>query len=101
MRAIQATFSDIPGFHAMHDGVVIAGTTSQEHDNSLTSFLEWLLALGMTLNTAKCLSRQGEIPFWGMIVSAEGVKPDPERVQCLRDTCQSGQAHFISLYGLI
>jgi hypothetical protein len=85
MRAIQETFSDIPGLHAVHDDVIIAGTNYLEHDRSLTAFLERLLAAGMTLNPNKCLLRQREIPFWGMRVSADGVRPDPERVRRLRD----------------
>lgn len=63
MRAIQDNYSDIPGLHAVHDDIIIAGKTEEEHDKSLTMFLERLLKTGMTLNADKCSFRQAEIPF--------------------------------------
>ena len=38
---------------------------------------------GLTLNGLKCSLGKKEIKFWGMIYSAEGVRPDPEKVEAL------------------
>ena len=37
----------------------------------------------MTLNPTKCEFAKQEIKFWGLIVSSEGVKPDPTKVEAL------------------
>ena len=37
----------------------------------------------MTLNPDKCFFGKEEIPFWEMIISKEGLKPDPEKVSAL------------------
>ena len=36
---------------------------------------------GLTLNPSKCVFRKNTIKFWGMIISAEGVGPDPAKVE--------------------
>ena len=38
----------------------------------------------MTLNLSKCLFGKDEIPFWGLIVSKDGLKPDPKKVESLK-----------------
>jgi hypothetical protein len=39
---------------------------------------------GMTLNIEKCLIGKTEIPWWGIIISSEGIKPDQrEKVRAL------------------
>ena len=39
----------------------------------------------MTLNLGKCLFEKEEIPFWGLIVSKDGLKPDPKKVASLKE----------------
>jgi hypothetical protein len=40
---------------------------------------------GMTLNIEKCLIGKTEIPWWGIIISSEGIKPDQrEKVRALQ-----------------
>ena len=38
---------------------------------------------GLTLNPDKCEFGMKELKFWGMLVNAEGVQPDPEKVEAL------------------
>lgn len=85
MKAIRNNFSDITGVHAVHDDIIIAGKTRETHDASLKCFLERLPETGMTLNPDKCIFGQEQIPFWGMIVSGKGIRPDPEKVKNLRE----------------
>ena len=42
----------------------------------------------MTLNPDKCFFGKEEIPFWGIIIFKEGLKPDPEKVSALRYASQ-------------
>ena len=36
------------------------------------------------MNAKKCFFLKLSIPFWGMIIGRDGVKPDPEKVDALR-----------------
>ena len=38
----------------------------------------------MTLNLEKCLFMKPKIPFWGMVITKEGIMPDSEKVRALQ-----------------
>ena len=56
-----------------------------EHDKALEEVLSIIQKSGMTLNPDKCIFKKEEVPFWGMIISKDGVKPDPNKVQALQN----------------
>ena len=84
-KALQPVFSQIPNVHIIHDDVVVATASEEEHDQTLETLMQTIEALGLTLNPTKCIFKTSEIPFWGMIISKDGVSPDPRKVQALRD----------------
>jgi len=45
--------------------------------------LSILAKSGLTLNRKKCKFGAKEIQFWGLLVSAEGIRSDPEKVEAL------------------
>ena len=76
-------FAHITGVHVIHDDLVIATNTMEEHTTVVKQVLDIISKRNLTLNPSKCLFAQKEIKFWGMIVSDEGVRPDPEKVEAL------------------
>ena len=76
-------FAHLPQVHIIHDDLVIATDTLREHEEVVTAVMDILAAAGLTLNPAKCVFGKKEIRFWGMIVGAEGIRPDPEKVEAL------------------
>ena len=84
-KALQPVFAEIPNVHIIHDDVVIATASEEEHDKIVETVLQTLEDLGLTLNPNKCIFKKPEIPFWGMLISKDGVRPDPTKVQALRD----------------
>ena len=81
--ALQPLFAHIPDVHVIHDDLVVATKTSDEHLSVVEEVLAVLSRNGLTLNASKCQFGQSEIRFWGMIVSADGIRPDPEKVEAL------------------
>ena len=63
----------------------IATETKEEQEKVIIQALQTIQEANLTLNPNKCLFNKREIPFWGMIVSGEGVRPDPNKVQALRE----------------
>ena len=84
MDMVAPQFNHIDQACMIHDDSTVAGTGQADHDNGLRSFLKTADELGLTLNEEKCKISQPEIPFWGMIVSKDGLKPDPLKVETLK-----------------
>ena len=84
-KVLRPLFNKIPNAHVIHDDLIIATVTDEEHDKAITDVLQVIKNSGLTLNSDKCLFKKKEIPFWGIIVSDQGVRPDPEKVQSLRN----------------
>ena len=84
-KALRPLFKDIAAAHIIHDDLVIATETEEEQETAIIQVLEIIAENNLTLNPDKCLFNRTEIPFWGMIISGDGVRPDPEKVRALRE----------------
>ena len=65
------------------DDVVVYGKTIHEHDKNLDLVLNRLLNHGFKLNVQKCVFRKTSVECLGHIVSSEGIKPNPSKIDCL------------------
>ena len=83
--------SGLPGVVSIADDLVVYGADKAEHDRHLHLLLQRARAKQLVLNAAKCTIGASEVPFFGNIYSAEGVRPDPEKVQAIRDFTPPGQ----------
>lgn len=83
-KALIPIFANMPGVHVIHDDIIVSGESKSKHDRALQAALSKISEAGMTLNPDKCILRKKEIPFWGMIVTKSGVKPDPAKVTSLK-----------------
>lgn len=81
--ALAPLFRNIPDAHLIHDDLVVASSNITEHIKALDDCFAAIQKEGLTLNEEKCHFCMNEITFWGMILSAEGVRPDPEKVKAL------------------
>ena len=83
-KALAPLFRTLPQVHLIHDDLIVATKTQLEHREVLDKVLHIIEKSGMTLNLNKCLFEKDEIPFWGLIISKDGLKPDPKKVESLR-----------------
>lgn len=67
------------------DDVLIWGATKEQHDTRLRAVLERAEKAGVTLNMSKCEFGQREVKFLGVIVSADGMRPDPDKTRAVQD----------------
>ena len=74
----------LPGVVAIADDIVIFGATQEEHDENLRRLLARCREHGLKLNPDKSQISQPEVKFYGIICSAEGVRPDPRKVSALQ-----------------
>ena len=100
-NALRQIFSSIPEAHAIHDDIIIATKTQEEHYDILLKTFEILEEHNLTLNGSKCIFMSQDIPFWGMRFTNEGIKPCPEKCRALQEMTppqrKEDVASFISL----
>ena len=83
-RMVDDNFSDIPGVLAVHD-VIIAGKDTAEHDSALKHVLERARMRNIKFNRSKVQLRVNQVKYLGDIVTADGFKPDPEKIKAIID----------------
>nr|XP_050025120.1 uncharacterized protein K02A2.6-like [Dermacentor andersoni] len=72
------------GVANMIDDILVFGRTRQEHDARLSQMLSRLGKAGITLNQDKCRFGVPEVSFLGVVVSAQGIRPDPGEVEAVK-----------------
>ena len=65
------------------DDFLIFSKTFEDHLRDVETVLDRLLDANMTLKPSKCHLFQRELLYLGHIVSAEGIKPDPKKIQAI------------------
>lgn len=66
------------------DDLIVFSSTLEEHETRLIHVLERLREYGLKLSPDKCRFFQTSVRYLGHIVSREGVKTDPEKVESLK-----------------
>lgn len=67
------------------DDIVIFGTSLEDHDRKLRALLGRLKEAGLTLQPEKCFFLRKEITYLGHVISEDGVKLDPKKIQAVRN----------------
>ena len=69
-----------PGCTGIADDVPVYGRTEKEHDDNLMTLMKVAQENGLNFNSSgKCIIKSRDIPFFGLIYTVDGVKPDPDR----------------------
>ncbi|KAJ1181498.1 hypothetical protein NDU88_006705 [Pleurodeles waltl] len=83
-NVIQELLADLPGTINVSDDILIPAPTMAEHHVRLQSVLQRIQDAGITLHRRKCEFLKDRIQFFGYIFSANGVDPDPAKVNDIR-----------------
>lgn len=67
------------------DDVVVFSTTFEQHLERLRAVLEAISSAGLTIKPQKCHFGFHELLFLGHVISAEGIRPDPEKTAALEN----------------
>ena len=84
-KKVDEVFGDLPGVTGIAADIVIFGRTRSEHDKNLKGVMERAQETGVRFNPEKCQIAQMELLFFGHTISAAGLKPDPQKVQAIRN----------------
>ena len=75
----------LPGNIAIHDDICVYSKTQEQHNKHLLQCMKTAAKQGLVFNSNKCHISQPQITFFGTIFSAQGIKPDPMKIQALQD----------------
>ena len=80
---ISKIIEGISGVANSQDDIIIWADTKETHDARVQQVLTRIRDSGLKLNKDKCTFGARELTFLGHIISAEGVKPDPRKVEAI------------------
>ncbi|KAK2720687.1 hypothetical protein QYM36_004541 [Artemia franciscana] len=81
---MEEAFEGIQGFSVIVDDIIISGKTIEEHDANVRSTLIRAREKGVKLNLQKCVFKCNSIPYFGHVISENGIHQDPQKVRALR-----------------
>ena len=81
--ALKSIFMHIDNIHLIHDDLIIATRTMSKHIAAIREVMQAISNAGLTLNPGKYKFGYKEIKFRGMIFSADGMGPDPDKIGAL------------------
>ena len=77
--------TDGPNGNIMFDEVTNTQALGEEHDKNLLAVLDRCKEIGLTLNPRKFKFKCKMVPFFGNVVSDQGILPDPKKVQSIKN----------------
>ncbi|KAK7504021.1 hypothetical protein BaRGS_00004753 [Batillaria attramentaria] len=84
-RLMDGILRDVPFAFVYIDDVLVASRSREEHLDHLRQVFYLLSINGLVINKGKCVFGVPELDFLGHRVSAEGIRPLPDRVASLQD----------------
>ncbi len=82
-RTMEHLFDRQP-FQIVLDDILVWGCTLQQHDERLKQVLHKIRASNMKLNPDKCKFRVTSVSYVGHLLTADGIKPDPDKTAAVR-----------------
>ncbi|KAK3699294.1 hypothetical protein QZH41_006441, partial [Actinostola sp. cb2023] len=81
-KKVDETFGDLTGVTGIADDIVVVGfkEDGSDHDTNLQAVMERARSTGLKFNPDKCVIKSTSIPFYGHILSANGLKVDPSKI---------------------
>ena len=90
-RRLDNALGGLKGVIPIFDDILIYGVEETkasaiaDHDQQLIALLERCRSKGIKLNKEKCKFRLPEVTFMGHVISEEGLKPDPVKLQGVKE----------------
>ena len=84
------------------DILVLSKGTFQDHIDKLSQCFERIRKAGLKLNGEKCHFGLKEIPYLGYIITQDGIKPDPKKIEAVMNITQPETVKDLRAYiGLV
>lgn len=82
-QIIDTMLAGLPGVVSYLDDIVIVGKTEFEHRENVINVLQRIKEWGFHLKSYKCKFLMTSIKYLGVIIDAQGRRPDPEKIKAI------------------
>ena len=69
-----------------------------DHDDTFLKVMELAKKVGMRFNPKKCQFKQRSVKFFGLILTREGIIPDPAKIKALRNLPEPKDEKLLQLF---
>ena len=83
--ALRDLLSGLADVTNIADDIIVFGSTQEEHDANTVRFLERCLEIDLHLNPEKVRINCKSVPFFGMMLTENGIKPDPKKIKAIKN----------------
>jgi hypothetical protein len=84
-RYIDSIFRDLDFVYCNIDDILVASETEEDHKKHLHLLFQRLSDFNININLSKYLFGATVVPFLGYLISKDGTRPLPERVETIRN----------------
>ncbi|GFX06934.1 hypothetical protein TNCV_1202491 [Trichonephila clavipes] len=85
MRFMHEVLRGLPFFFFYLDDILCYSENAEEHRSHLRTIFQRLSSYGLKLNISKCVFGVTELIFLGHLITPDGIKPLPDKVQAVLD----------------
>ena len=82
---VEKVFGNIPEVLVIHDDLIIASKTSDEHDKTLTKVFDRARERNIKFNKKKIQFKVSEVKYLGHIIGKTGTRPDPDKIEAIQE----------------
>ncbi|GFU25092.1 retrovirus-related Pol polyprotein from transposon 17.6 [Nephila pilipes] len=82
------------------DDIFVVGCIFENHLRNIRRVFEKLKIVNLNLNPSKCNLFRREVGYLGHIISAEGVRTDPEKISAVKNWSRPEDVHKLRFLGL-
>jgi hypothetical protein len=82
-RRYKEIFQNVNGCEVFVDDLVVYGKNQAEHDERLLKVLQMAKENGVQFNLSKCVFGRSEIEYLGHMLTKDGIKPDPTKIESI------------------
>ena len=84
-QCLQDILHDLPGVLNIADDILVFGETYEEFKDNVLRFLDHCVEKDLHLNADKFKLNCDAVPFFGHLLTKNGVKPDPKKVETIHN----------------
>lgn len=85
MRFMHTVLRGLPRTMVYLDDVIVFSESEEQHMEDLANVLKRLDSYNLKISAKKCQFFQTEVEFLGFLVSGEGIRSDPEKVNVIKE----------------
>ncbi|KAL8625389.1 hypothetical protein ACOMHN_044532 [Nucella lapillus] len=84
-KRLHQALEGLEGVIGVSDDIIVHGENEEEHDRNLVTLMERCRNIGLRLNKEKADLKKQSITFLGHLVTSNGLKIDPEKLEAVGD----------------